>query len=155
MLERFDERLNAIARTQQTLDEKAWNGGDLGEIVRDAVGNLVRRPVSISGPSVHLSPRVAQTVALIIHELTTNAFKHGALAKPGGRVSVDWRLDEGELVLTWIEGGGAPAHPPLKTGFGVKLLARGLLGCGGADLRYGVEGFSATFTAPASRLTDS
>ena len=70
-------------------------------------------------------------------------------------VSVDWRLDEGELVLTWIEGGGAPAHPPLKTGFGVKLLARGLLGGGGADLRYGVEGFSATFTAPASRLTDS
>ncbi|WP_161638870.1 sensor histidine kinase [uncultured Brevundimonas sp.] len=155
VLERFDERLNAIARTQQTLDEKAWNGGDLGEIVREAVGNLVRRPVSISGPSVHLSPRVAQTVALIIHELTTNAFKHGALAKPGGRVSVDWRLDEGQLVLTWIEGGGAPAHPPLKTGFGVKLLARGLLGCGGADLRYGVEGFSATFTAPASRLTDS
>lgn len=72
----------------------------------------------------------------------------------GGRVSVDWRLDGGQIILTWIEGGGAPAHSPLKIGFGAKLLARGLLGVGGADLRYGVEGFSATFTAPASRLAD-
>lgn len=155
VIQRFDERLDAIARTQQALDEKAWHGGDLGDVVRAAVGNLVRRPVSISGPTVHLSPRVAQTVALIIHELTTNAFKHGSLTRPAGRVAVDWGLSGGELTLRWTEGGGPPTHPPTKGGFGNKLLNRGILGTGGADLRYDAEGFSATFTAPISRLADA
>lgn len=154
VIDRFDERLNAIARTQQTLDEKAWGGGDLGDIVRAAIGNLVHRPVSIGGPPVHLSPRVAQTVALIIHELTTNAFKHGSLTRPGGRVAVDWAVADGQLILNWIEGGGAPAHPPTQSGFGNKLLKRGILGSGGAELRYDHEGFSASFKASAARLTD-
>lgn len=154
VVDRFDERLSAIARTQQTLDEKAWRGGDLGDIVRAAVGNLVRRPISISGPPVHLSPRVAQMVALIIHELTTNAFKYGALSGSSGRVSVEWTVADGVLMLDWVEGGGAPAHPPAKTGFGTRLLKRGILGTGDADLRYGIDGFSARFTARASRLSD-
>lgn len=153
-IDRLDERLNAIARTQQALDEKAWRGGDLGDIVRVAIGNLVQRPVSISGTPVHLSPRVAQTVALIIHELTTNAFKHGALSTPAGHVAVDWAVTDGQLTLNWTEGGGAPAIPPSRSGFGNKLLKRGILGTGGADLRYGLEGFAASFKALAARLTD-
>ncbi len=154
VVQKFDDRLAAIGRTQEMLDEKAWDGGDLGDVVRAAVRNLIGRPVSISGPPVGLSPRVAQTTALIIHELITNAFKHGALARPEGRVAVDWSVQDGRLTMNWIERDGMPAHPPSRDGFGNKLLTRGILGSGGTQLRYESQGFSATFTAPVARLTD-
>lgn len=151
----FGERLQALARAQDALDEKAWNGGDLGEIITISLGNLSRRPFEISGPDVSLSPRVAQTVSLVIHELATNAFKHGALSTEAGRVSVHWTVADGHLALVWLERGGPPVLTPATSGFGTKLLRRGLAGSGGVELTFEPNGFCAAFAASLDQLTAS
>lgn len=148
----FEERLLALARSQDALDEKAWKGGDLGEVIALSLGHLMRRPFEISGPAVALSPRIAQTVALVIHELATNAFKYGALSVPEGTVSIRWTAADGHLALVWMERGGPPVVEPEGEGFGTRLVRRGLAGFGGAALSYETDGFSAVFSAPLDRL---
>lgn len=148
----FEGRLMALARSHEALDEAAWSGGDLRDVISLALNHLSRRPFDVSGPSVALSSRVAQNVALIIHELTTNAFKYGALSVPDGRVDVHWTVSDGELALVWIERDGPPVTPPTSFGFGSKLVKRGLTGAGGVDLSYEAHGFSAVFTAPTGTL---
>lgn len=149
----FEQRLQALARAQDALDEKAWNGGDLGEIIKLSLGNLSRTPFEISGPAVGLSPRVAQTVALVIHELATNASKHGALSTEQGRVSIHWTSADGHLGLVWLESGGPQVLEPATSGFGTKLLRRGLAGSGGVELTYEPSGFCAAFAASLAQLT--
>lgn len=148
----FENRLLTLARSHQALDEKSWSGGDLGEVIRLALDQLARRPFVIDGPPVTLSPRVAQTVALIVHELATNAYKYGALSAPGGRVDIRWSVDAGGLALAWTERAGPPVTAPVSSGFGTDLLRRGLTGAGGVELFYDPDGFRAVFTAPTDTL---
>jgi len=83
-----------------------------------------RGPVILSGPQIHLPGRHATPLAMAIHELATNAVKHGALSVADGRVSVRWTLEAsgGPLLLDWEETGGPPVREPRDTGFGMKLL---------------------------------
>lgn len=150
----FENRLLALARSQDALQMKAFQGGDLGRVISLALGHLTRERFEFDGPPVDLSPRVAQTVSLVVHELATNAYKYGALSVSGGRLSVHWTVDEGRLALTWTERGGPPVAAPAKSGFGSKLIRRGLTGAGGAELTYDPDGFSAVFSAPVVRLKD-
>ena len=74
---------------------------------------------------------MAQTFALVLHELATNAEKHGALSTPVGRVTLTARVEQGagggdELRVVWAEAGGPPVHRPERTGFGTTLLARAI-----------------------------
>src|SRR5262249_49471717 len=84
----------------------------------------------ISGPPVRFQPKAAETFALAIHELATNAIKYGALSQPAGRVDVSWRVDDAadptQLVFEWREKGGPPVAPPRRKGFGNELLERTL-----------------------------
>jgi two-component sensor histidine kinase len=111
--------------------------------------------VQISGDVVLLRPSAALTFSLVLHELTTNAAKHGALHEPGGFIAVDWRVQSkggGELHLHWAETGGPPVQPPVRRGFGLELIERSVaheLG-GQAVLDYRVEGLSCDITVPLS-----
>jgi two-component sensor histidine kinase len=77
----------------------------------------------IDGPNLLLEPSAAQTIAVTLHELATNAAKYGALSVPKGRVQVEWsRAADGRLVLSWTETGGPLVKPPTRRGFGTRVM---------------------------------
>lgn len=79
--------------------------------------------LTVGGPAFRLKPSAAQALALVTHELATNAAKYGALSAADGKVSVDWSVNGSELVLHWRERGGPPVTPPARRGFGSTVLA--------------------------------
>lgn len=139
-------RLHSLARAQDVIFEGGGNGAHLEHVVRSVVSTFGSR-IAIEGPSVYLKASVAQGFALILHELATNASKHGALANNTGRVSVRWTLDtsraEPLLSFDWTEHGGPPTKPPERRGFGTLLLEKAVASSGAPPrFSYGPEGFS-------------
>ena len=83
--------------------------------------------VAITGDRVFLSPNVALSLSMALHELATNALKYGAWSVPEGRVRIAWREDaQGQIVLDWEESGGPEVRAPERSGFGTRLLERGI-----------------------------
>src|SRR3954454_20204978 len=114
--------------------------------------------VRISGPAMMLTVKAAQTFALVVHELATNAAKYGALSVPAGHLTVAWHIgglpEQRRLIFDWMEERGPPAEPPVRRGFGTTLIsvvAGGDFGCK-PELTYGPEGFRYRLDAPLSRL---
>lgn len=152
--ERFMDRLMALARANDVLVAENWEGASL-----QAIAAQVAIPYgsgggdgrfAISGPPVHLSPNTATAMALALHELATNAAKYGALSRPDGRVELEWQAGEGDFRLTWRERDGPAVQPPTRTGFGSRLIQRGLTAelKGQVDMDYAPEGLVCTITAP-------
>ena len=112
--------------------------------------------ILLGGPKVLLDSRAFSVMALVLHELSTNAAKYGALSKQGGHLSVTWREDEqGDCVIDWRESGGPPVLPPTRTGFGTALIDRSLpydLG-GKSQVLYARSGVEAQFSIPARHVT--
>ena len=106
-----------------------------------------------------MGSRATLSLSLLLHELATNAAKYGSLSCPEGRVAIGWSIEmaeEGpELVLTWRETGGPPAETPVGRGFGSRLIKMGLIGTGGADIRYTSSGVDAVFRAPLDQIQQS
>ncbi|GGG33001.1 hypothetical protein GCM10010964_21080 [Caldovatus sediminis] len=168
----FQARLLALSRAHDLLTARTWRGATLGEVVTaalapwrsaEAAGAASARIVE-EGPVLWLAPRQALGLALGLHELATNAAKHGALSRRGGIVTLRWEALEacgddgartaqetgrpaGLACLTWRERGGPEVRPPTRSGFGKRLLERGLAGELGRDasvtLRYDPPGFEA------------
>jgi PAS domain S-box-containing protein len=126
--EAFAGRLEAMARAHDLLSRNQWEGADLAVLLRTMLEPYGER-VRLSGPPVRLEPRMVQTLGMAIHELATNAAKHGALSAAGGRVAVAWRhwVDgTRRLTLEWQEQRGPPVERPGRWGFGLTLLERSL-----------------------------
>src|SRR4029079_11236991 len=100
--------------------------------------------VEAIGPNVSLQPAAAQSLALALHELVTNAAKYGALSSMSGRVHLNWELNPGALVLKWTETGGPPTQAPSSPGFGTRIITASiegeLAGQTGVDRRPGGVG---------------
>jgi two-component system CheB/CheR fusion protein len=130
----FDGRLSALARAQGALARQAGAELDLEEIVHEELLTHAAREgeqVTIAGPPVRLNQLAAETFALVVHELATNAVKYGALAAAAGRISVTWRVTgegpDAKLFFVWRETGVAVMNTrPTRTGFGRDLIERGL-----------------------------
>ena len=124
-LEAFRSRLHALAEAQNLLTEANWGGAYLEDIVGRELASFAGR-ISIDGPRVLLRSNAVQGFTLVVHELATNAAKHGALRAPAGRISVRWSVEgngaEPALRFRWEEHGGPPAQPPQDKGFGSVLL---------------------------------
>ena len=120
----FADRLDAMARSFTTLQQNRWTGLDLGGIFSRelAVYNREGRPVSISGPEITLTVKSTKDASLIIHELGTNAAKHGCFSVPDGRLDISWTLEGEHLVIRWNETGLEGLTAPTRTGFGTRLL---------------------------------
>jgi two-component sensor histidine kinase len=121
-------RLQALARSQSALMSKGFQGALLAEIVRLEFEAFSDR-VMAKGPDVMLNSRAAQTFALLLHELATNATKYGALSLPDkGQVYIHWSIDgvaaEARFKFQWQERDGPPVVVPTRTGFGSLLLER-------------------------------
>ncbi|MFO1173003.1 MAG: PAS domain S-box protein [Hyphomicrobiaceae bacterium] len=153
----FLGRLHALANTYGTLVNEGFAGAPLSGIA-SAELQLLSGRADAKGPPIMLTARAAQTMALIIHELATNASKYGALSVPAGRVKLRWRTQgrgPGErLVLTWRETSGPPVEAPQRRGFGSALLSS----VAEADLSaktevtYAATGFSYLLDAPLSAV---
>jgi PAS domain S-box-containing protein len=130
----LDGRINAFARVQTAVARDPTAGLDLTELVADELLTYVAHDgeqVRIAGPAVRLKPKAAETFGLAVHELATNAVKHGALSVPDGRIRVTWRVHNGtdvpRLVFEWKESGTPDrAAKRKRRGFGTDLLERTL-----------------------------
>jgi PAS domain S-box-containing protein len=152
-------RIGALSRVQTRLARDQWDRTDLSKLVGEELapfGRDVAGRFQISGPPVPLSADAAQALAIVVHELATNAVKHGALSVTAGRVAVAWSLGAGRLALSWTETGGPPVSPPSREGFGTRaitLLAQQLEG--DVELIWMDEGLACSLTIPARNLNDS
>ena len=150
----FSGRVQALARTHDLLTQTRLQGAEIMDLVRDQVllGGQDDRRVEISGPTLMLDAQASMNLALVVHELATNARKYGALSGPDGRLSVTWETrtnDERRLVLEWRETATGKIAMPRERGFGTTLIEQTLKAHGGsASIRYCAEGMSGTFTLP-------
>jgi PAS domain S-box-containing protein len=152
---RFEARLHALARTQHQLIKSNWTGLSLSEVMQSELEPFAAR-TRIEGTNVTLAPQQAQNFSLAVHELATNAAKHGALSQPGGEVDISWRIvPNGKnhvLRFQWQERGGPVVAAPAHQGFGTALL-KGTFG--GARIEYASEGLRCEIDVPLADFPPS
>lgn len=159
-LQVFDGRINAMANAQALLSRSHWQGVSLADLVNNSLAPFrVDAPsMKVEGPAVLLSADAVQPIAIVLHELATNASKYGSLTTPEGRISILWRLPENgaepDLLLEWIETGGPPVTAPAEVGYGTGAI-RNLIPYeleGSVDLAYEVEGVRCRIRLPSKWL---
>jgi PAS domain S-box-containing protein len=135
----IEGRIRALAQTHELLSQARWQGADVHRLVTEEVApyrTAGNRKITLDGPSAIVSPETAQSIALTLHELATNAAKYGALSAKDGELSVCWRLSDGRLVLDWAEKGGPGVTAPSSTGFGMKIINANLTSSGRGEARF-------------------
>ncbi len=125
----LDGRIQAISKAHGLIRQRSWNGAELGElamVLLNAFQSETANNIVVDGPEVQITPKAAQSIALVVHELATNAVKHGALSLPSGKVTFSWREVEAHpaprLRLLWSETGGPEVTEPARSGFGLTVL---------------------------------
>lgn len=155
----FNGRIQALSRAHALLTGHSFQTAELSEIVREqvAIEGWDRTRTSWSGPVVQLESQPALHLSLILHELGTNARKHGALSTPAGKVNISWRIENGAaktLRLVWEETGGPEVAPPTSRGFGSTLIEQSLAGYDSAiDMDFRPSGLVFTLTLPLPERT--
>lgn len=159
----FLQRLGAMARTQDALMRAPSGRADIRDLVQtemQAHGREGDARLSLAGPEMTLSPRRAQVLATVLHELTTNALRHGAFSQPGGRVELTWSVEPEDgrdhLRFVWQETGVALDGPPPQKGFGSRLIERSVdysLG-GSSRLEFARGGVVWTASIPLGEARD-
>jgi two-component system CheB/CheR fusion protein len=159
-LEIFSNRLRSLAEAHSLLVRSDWRGADFRELAERQIGPYVQldgRRVVLNGRPVNLPPDVATPLALVLHELATNALKFGALSVPDGTLKLGWgfRVHGGsrEFRYSWRECGGPKVRPPAREGFGSWLIRHGLPEAK-IELTFPETGAVCTVTLPAEHLGD-
>jgi two-component sensor histidine kinase len=140
-LEQFGQRIQGLAESQDLMVRQNWQGAWLRDLVRAHVELFgVGSRVVMQGPELFLNANAVQNIGFALHELATNASKHGALSAPQGRVSASWLLStDNRLQFEWLEHNGPAARPPDRQGFGylvlTELVAQALQGTAKLDFR--------------------
>jgi two-component sensor histidine kinase len=123
--EALEARLLSLSQRHNLLTANEWAGAELEEMVRGELGPHDSTRITVDGPRVYLSSQAALALGMVLHELATNAAKHGALGAPEGQLSVSWRVTEDpspRLILDWVEQHDRDLPPPSGTGFGSRLI---------------------------------
>jgi len=149
----FRARIEALAHAHGRLAESSWLSVPLHHLIEDELApyaNSERSNAILSGPLVKLNARCALSLSLGIHELATNAAKHGALSSPQGHVTVTWQEKDDVLELEWRELGGPPVNAPSRKGFGRLLLEQALQQelCCSVTMDFRAEGLRCTILIP-------
>jgi PAS domain S-box-containing protein len=124
-LQTFDGRIQSMANAHALLSRSHWDGVSLVELVRSELAPYVGEgTASVEGPDVLLTAEATHAIAIVLHELVTNASKYGALSTPHGHITVrwDWRSAKELLSLEWIEAGGPAVTVPSQTGYGTRAI---------------------------------
>jgi two-component sensor histidine kinase len=125
-VERFSKRIQALSASQDLLVHSEWRGVEIEALVRAQLAHfadLLGERIMIQGPPVSVTPSAAQSIGMALHELATNAGKYGSLSDDRGRVTIDWRLDDGQFSICWIERDGPCVMLPKRRGFGSTIIS--------------------------------
>ena len=160
---RFSDRVRALAASHDVLAKGEWRRIAVSELLHAQLahfGGLIGERILFHGPPVDLSAAAAQRLGMVIHELATNAAKHGALSNQDGCVEVAWQLEngtaEGQFIISWIERGGPPVEEPPQRGYGsnvIKSVAE-LSFDGQVQLDFAASGLFWRLMCPAARILD-
>jgi two-component sensor histidine kinase len=159
--ENFEARLLSLSKAHDLLTRQAWAGVNLRDIVCQELepyddGSTTR--VRLEGPDLNLEPRVGLALSLVLHELTTNAAKYGALSAGQGLITVRWSASGPSasevLRIDWLESGGPAVTPPAKRSFGTRLIERSMTKDlqGMATLDFDPAGLRCTLELPLHQL---
>jgi PAS domain S-box-containing protein len=157
-----EARVAALARVHSLLAHEGWASADLRIVAERELAAHARQheqeaAITLAGAPCRLASGAVQPIAMVLHELATNASKHGALSTLGGKVSLVWRLDTraGLLCLQWVESGGPGVTPPTRRGFGSRIIEttiRSQLG-GTVAWHWDVTGLVCDVSVPLARVT--
>jgi PAS domain S-box-containing protein len=155
----LDSRIKSLARTHELLSLSRWSGVSLEEIARREFAPYAADNVEIGGPSVTLKAEAAQAMAMVLHELTTNAAKYGAFSDRNGRVSLRWRRllngPDNRLAIDWQEIGGPPVRAPSQSSYGTEIVRELIpfeLG-GTAELAFAGDGVRCRMEIPTEWIS--
>ena len=153
-------RLQALSNAHMLLAESRWTGAKLHSLVAEELAPYWMDGIpraDIIGPELVLPPRLAQAIAMVLHELITNSVKYGALSIPSGRLRVEWSRGETDLVLRWFETDGPLVKPPLRHGFGTRVVNRVIETDLEGKLRFdwNPDGIACELVVPVAQLADS
>lgn len=155
----FLERVRALAESHSLLFGHHGDGADLQTLVERTVlpyRTGTPQAVTIDGAPTPVTAKQGLTLGLILHELSTNAAKYGALSTANGHVGISWTREGaqegGSILLKWEERGGPSVAPPERQGFGTRMIERSASYDlnGQAELTYGERGFSCEISFPAA-----
>jgi PAS domain S-box-containing protein len=158
-IDRFTERIQALAANQDLLVRNEWQGVDVEDLVRAQLAHfadLVGSRITVHGSPLRLNAAAAQAIGLALHELATNAGKYGALSVDAGRVHVGWRLDGDIFAMDWTESKGPAVSQPKRRGFGstvVEPMVRQTVN-GDVHLDFIPAGITWTLTCPATNALE-
>jgi two-component sensor histidine kinase len=162
-IDTFEGRILALSKAHSLLGREKW----LAVTLRDVIDQILQpfglwngggERFLIAGDDVQLSPKAALTLAMVFHELATNAAKYGALSNGSGKIAVDWSIEPtaqgGWMRLSWQESGGPPVAPPTHKGFGSRLIEGGLAQelQGEVHLDYAAAGVVCRIGMPVPRI---
>jgi PAS domain S-box-containing protein len=160
--ESIESRLFALSRSHDLLTRENWDGAGLLDLVNQAmepfgVANGRTERFVITGKNIRLPPNVTLALGIAFHELATNAVKYGAFSNEAGSILLAWTVEptpKGDrLILRWQEKDGPPVTPPIRKGFGSRVIERGLPHelQGTVNLDYRLDGVVCTINIPAPR----
>jgi PAS domain S-box-containing protein len=156
----FEGRLVALSKAHDQLTRHHWESADLRELLGGSLAPYAApERVVLRGEDLVLRPRAVLTLAMAVHELTTNAAKYGALSVSGGQVEIRWRAEEADgarmLRIEWIERGGPPVVTPVRRSFGTRLIEGSIAAelSGSARLDFAPDGLRCELSMPWSAVT--
>lgn len=152
------ERIAVLARAQDVVISGNVDDRNIERVIREALAWQSDERIYIHGPQLTIGTRQALSLALIIHELLTNALKYGALSTPSGKVELHWRIEGHNMVkrfiLNWTESGAPDVEPPAHKGVGTRLIQAGISGTrnGTTSLQFMPQGLRFTLSADLASL---
>jgi PAS domain S-box-containing protein len=159
-VERFSERIRALAANQDLLIRNEWQGAEIEDLVRAQLApfaGLIGSRIVVVGPKLRLNAASAQAIGLALHELATNAGTYGALSTDVGRVDISWGGDGDTFKMSWAEREGPPVAAPERRGFGttvIEEMAKRSVD-GAVDLDYAPSGLTWRLICPAANALET
>lgn len=150
--DRILQRLHAVATAHDALVKADWKQIELHELVRNQLAAYMdNQQIAIDGPPVQIDAADAESLALVLHELATNALKYGSLSADPGKVSLSWMISgdtaDRRLNIVWRESGGPPVTAPKSRGLGLALIESGIAGSA-AESSFDASGVTWRFDVP-------
>jgi len=128
---KFSSRVHALAVNHDLLVKSLWRSIDAAELISGQLahfGDAVGRRISVDGPPIRVSSAAAQSIGMVVHELSTNTVKYGALSGEQGRIEIAWEIDnslsEPVFWIRWTERDGPPVIAPTHRGFGTTVVTK-------------------------------
>jgi len=159
-IDRFTERIQALAANHDLLVRNEWRGVAVPDLIRTQLAHfadLIGVRITLHGPTnLRLNAAACEVIGLVLHELATNATKYGALSVDGGGIDVSWEVEGDMFTMSWIEHDGPPVSRPERTGFGstvITSLPELTIG-GETQLEHAPSGTTWRLTCPAANVLE-